>query len=130
LGEFRDGTYESSLSGQGFLRLMKHLKEVFLQDSIFLPERWLNCSNFQQPLFRSAEYADFAKKKVLAACRDPQVSYNQEAWSPNLRWNSSHCGGECTATWRYSLLRRDWQLGHQHELRQLTGLAGILHLPG
>jgi len=38
LGEFRDGTYESGLSGQGFLLLMKHMKEVFPCLTLYLPK--------------------------------------------------------------------------------------------
>ena len=126
LGKFRDGTYESSLSGQGFLLLMKHMKEIFLQDSVLLRERWPNHPNFQQPLFRSAEFNDFAKK-VLAACRDPQVSYNQQIHSvvPELALELQALRREVHSD--LEVFRRDWQLGHQHELRQLTGLAGMLH---
>ena len=76
LGRFRDGTYASSLSGQGFLRLLQHLKTVFLQDSVLLRERWPQHPNFQLPLFATAEYRKFAAD-VLAACRNPEVSFNE-----------------------------------------------------
>ena len=105
---------------------MKHMKEIFLQDSVLLRERWPNHPNFQQPLFRSAEFNDFAKK-VLAACRDPQVSYNQQIHSvvPELALELQALRREVHSD--LEVFRRDWQLGHQHELRQLTGLAGMLH---
>jgi hypothetical protein len=72
------------------------------------------------------EYADFAKK-VLAACRDPQVSYNQQIHSvvPEIALELQSLRREQHSD--LEVFWRDWQLGHQHELRQLTGLAGMLH---
>src|SRR5467141_1254363 len=54
LGRYNDGSYESSLSGQGFLRLLRYLKTVFLQDSV-VQQQWPQHPNFQAPLL-TAEY--------------------------------------------------------------------------
>ena len=62
LGRYNDGSYESSLSGQGFLRLMRYLKTVFLQDSVVLQQLWSQHPNFQAPLFKTAEYRTFENK--------------------------------------------------------------------
>jgi Centromere DNA-binding protein complex CBF3 subunit, domain 2/Transcriptional activator of glycolytic enzymes len=77
LGRYGDGSYKSSLCGQGFLRLLRYLKTVFLQDSVVLREQWPDHPNFQQPLFKTAEYRKFAAE-VLAACRNPVVTYSDQ----------------------------------------------------
>jgi Centromere DNA-binding protein complex CBF3 subunit, domain 2/Transcriptional activator of glycolytic enzymes len=76
LGLYNDGTYESSLSGQGFLRLLRYLKTVFLQDSVILREQWPEHPNFQDPLFKTEEYQTFAAE-VLAACGNPVVTHSE-----------------------------------------------------
>lgn len=76
LGLYNDGTYESSLSGQGFLRLLRYLKTVFLQDSVILREQWPEHPNFQDPLFKTEEYQTLAAE-VLATCGNPVVTHSE-----------------------------------------------------
>jgi hypothetical protein len=77
LRRYSDGSYESSLCGQGFLRLLRYLKTVFLQDSVVLREQFPDHPNFKQPLFKTAEYRKFAAE-VLAACKNPVASYTDQ----------------------------------------------------
>ena len=73
----RGGEYEPSLSGRGFLNLMKHLRTVFLQDSVLLRERHPDHPNFAHPLFQHPLYARFAAE-VQAACENPEIPHNEQ----------------------------------------------------
>src|SRR6266498_975963 len=55
----RGGDYEPSLSGRGFLNLIKYLRTVFLQDSVLLRDRHPDYLNFAHILFQHPLYARF-----------------------------------------------------------------------
>ena len=73
----KKGVYHASLSGQGFLEIMKYMRTIFLQDSVLLRERFPEHPNFNTPLFRSAFYALFAAE-IKAACDNSEIRINKQ----------------------------------------------------
>jgi Centromere DNA-binding protein complex CBF3 subunit, domain 2 len=71
------GVYHASLSGQGFLEIMKYMRTIFLQNSILLRERFSEYPNFNTPLFRHPFYALFAAE-IKAACDNPEIRMNEQ----------------------------------------------------
>jgi len=72
----RNGDYEPSLSGRGFLNLMKHLRTVFLQDSVLFRDYHPDHPNFAHILFQHSLYTRFAAE-VKTAYENPVIPYNE-----------------------------------------------------
>jgi Centromere DNA-binding protein complex CBF3 subunit, domain 2 len=64
LRQFDEGTNEPDLAGQGFLKLLKHLRGILLQHSVLLRRRFLCHAIWGDPLFATPEYAEFAERLV------------------------------------------------------------------
>lgn len=58
---------EPNLAAGGFLELLDKLRDVFLQDSVFLQQEFPNHPIFRDALFGTAEYAIFAAAVLAAA---------------------------------------------------------------
>jgi hypothetical protein len=58
---------EPNLAAGGFLELLDTLRDVFLQDSVFLKREYPGHPLFRDALFATAEYADFAAAVLAAA---------------------------------------------------------------
>ncbi|KAH8790558.1 hypothetical protein BGZ57DRAFT_753271, partial [Hyaloscypha finlandica] len=58
---------EPNLVASGFLELLNKLRDVFLQDSIFLRRDHPGHPIFRDALFASVEYASFAMAVLVAA---------------------------------------------------------------
>ncbi len=73
----RGDDYEPSLSGRGFLNLIKYLRTVFLQDSVLLRDRYPDHPNFAHILFQHPLYARFAAE-IKTAYENPVIPYNKQ----------------------------------------------------
>ena len=62
-----DGKLEVDYSRNNFLKLMKYLRVVFLQDSVFLREKFPNHVCWRAPIFATAAYMDFESQVKIAA---------------------------------------------------------------
>jgi hypothetical protein len=62
-----DLNIEHSIATDGFLILMKMLRSILLQDSVFLQDYCPNLFIWKHPIFSSAEYKTFAKELKSAA---------------------------------------------------------------
>ena len=65
LRQFDEGTNEPDLAGQGFLKLLKRLRNVFLQDSVLLRRRFPQHAIWGDSLFATPEYAEFAERVLI-----------------------------------------------------------------
>lgn len=69
-----DANVEHSMATDGFLMLMKLLRTILLQDSVFLQDIYPNLFIWQHPLFSTVEYKAFAKqlKSTIASSGIPE----------------------------------------------------------
>ena len=65
LQQFTEGTNEPDLAGQGFLKLLKHLRGVLLQDSVLLRRQFPSHAIWGDPLFATSEYIEFAERVIV-----------------------------------------------------------------
>ena len=73
---------EPDLAGQGFLKLLKRLRIVVLQDSVLLRRRYPSHPIWQDPLFAAPEYREFAERVevALADGEEPHLSLVERAY--------------------------------------------------
>jgi hypothetical protein len=62
----QQGQVDQSLSCIGFLQLLKRLRKVVLQDSVFLQDHYPDLFIWKFPLFRSTEYMNFRSELLNA----------------------------------------------------------------
>lgn len=62
------GLDQDDIAAENFLRLLKHLRAVLLQDLAVLQARFPSLPHFAHPLFQSSDWTSFA----LAVCREEQ----------------------------------------------------------
>lgn len=81
LQRFEEGTNEPDLAGQGFLKLMKRLRIVVLQDSALLRRRFPSHSIWVDPLFTTPEYVEFTERveKGLDKTEEPHLTLIERA---------------------------------------------------
>ena len=73
---------EPDLAGQGFLKLLKRLRIVVLQDSVLLRRRYPSHPIWQDPLFAAPEYHEFAERVEIALAdgEEPHLSLVERAY--------------------------------------------------
>lgn len=67
--ELSSSTYPKTICGQGFLLLLKKLRVIFLQDSVFFKVDYPTHPLFQNPLFNDPLFLEF-EALLLTTCRE------------------------------------------------------------
>jgi hypothetical protein len=125
LANYDNDIYPPNCSGQGFLLLMEQMKTVFLQDSVLLRALYPDHPNFEAALFKSPEYTAFAEK-VLAACKDPEVSRNKRmhAVMPTIADEIQGMRQELNSD--FGRVEQSQEHSFRAVTRHLTGIGGML----
>ncbi len=83
--QIRDGDAEETIAATAFLAMMKFLRVVLLQDSVYLKEKFPNLSIWNNPVFTCQDYQDYRQELLLQVEEEvPPAEITLEAAMPDL----------------------------------------------
>ncbi|KAI9103992.1 hypothetical protein DFS34DRAFT_700618 [Phlyctochytrium arcticum] len=105
---------DGHIAGYHYLRLMKHLRVVFLQDLVQLKARWPNHSIWNHCIFRSPESLAFA------AAQTHQITREVDPTLTSLQLVVPQIANTMTSLDNATMARLD---GSDHSIKQLSVAA-------